>query len=159
MFSTKTYNFATHWPIFKIPMPAGSFFKHNHLCCLPNPLPVSARRARCVLRKASLVWGMEYGGEFKVRCRLALLSARRARRAETVKGFGRQQRRLCLKRGTSRHWNFKNRSMGCKVIRVLVENMKNCHFAIENVQVYAHIHHPSCPVLQFIQNHNRKSLV
>ena len=65
--------------------------------------------------------------------RLAFLSARRARRAETGKGFGRQQRRLCLKRGTSRHWNFKNRSMGCKVIRVLVENMKNCHFLMYQI--------------------------
>ena len=33
---------------------------------------------------------------------------------------------------------------------------KNFHFAIENVQVYAHIHHQSCPVLQFIQDHNKK---
>ena len=29
-------------------------FKHNLLCCLPNPLPVSARSARRALRKASL---------------------------------------------------------------------------------------------------------
>ena len=55
MFSTKTL--ITLQPIdrfLKFQCLLVPLFKHNLLCCLPNPLPVSARRARRALRKASL---------------------------------------------------------------------------------------------------------
>ena len=56
---------------------------------------------------------------------MAFLNARRTRRAETGKVFGRQWRRKCLKRGTSRHWNFENRTRGSRVTTISVGNMKN----------------------------------
>ena len=64
MFSTKTL--ITLQPIdrfLKFQCLLVPLFKHNLLCCLPNPLPVSARRARRALRKASLDTGV---AKFKV---------------------------------------------------------------------------------------------